>query len=285
MTRRECLTEGIARLRLAGVENPSLDAKVLLCHALDIGEIALITDGEVAVSSVAQEKYLALITRRAAFEPVAYITGHKEFMGLDFIVSPDVLIPRSDTESVVEAVLDEYVPLIPREEPVILDICCGSGAIGLSLAKFLPQAKVTLSDISEKALAVTRSNAVALKLDGVDFILSDLFTEFPQGEHYDLIVSNPPYISLNEMLRLPADIGRYEPHLALAAEDEGFAVYNRILAAAGDYLTEQGLIVFEIGNDQEDGLIHRAEARGFVHLGSIPDLTGAIRGIAFRKIH
>ncbi|MGM9571517.1 MAG: peptide chain release factor N(5)-glutamine methyltransferase, partial [bacterium] len=184
---------------------------------------------------------------RQAHQPIAYITGEKEFMGLSFQVDKRVLIPRPETELLAEAVIAEYKE---AKQPIrILDLGTGSGALAVSLAKFLPQARVTAVDISSAALEVAKSNARRLGvLDRVDFRQGDLWLALAEDEEsFDVIVSNPPYISEREMAGLDRDVLDYEPHLALEAKENGLEFYRLISERLEEFLSPGGLIAFEAG--------------------------------------
>lgn len=283
MTIDALLRDGIARLTDVGLESAALDARVLLTHCLTIDDIDLLTKGDREVSSDQAALFAQATERRRHFEPVAYITGHKEFMGLDFYVTPAVLIPRADTESVVEGIIEKIVPNLDSVvKPLrILDLCTGSGAIGLSLAKAFPDALVTLSDISDAALEIAGTNARRFGCENVCRKQSDLFEDI--DDVYDIIVTNPPYIQSHVIDGLQTDIAAYEPRLALDGGISGYDFYERILDTCDAHLFENGVIICEIGDGQTARLGVMAEARGLVQVLEIPDLTGTIRGLAFCK--
>ena len=284
-TIKELIEVGSAKLAQCASESPRLDAEVLLTSVLGCPRITLYTDPGRAVSDEEALEYRRRIDRRAALEPVAYIIGSKEFMGLSFKVTPDVLIPRPDTESLVEAVLEDILPRIKKTaaQPRVLDLCTGSGAIGLSLKFYAKDADITLSDISAKALRVAEENARALGLSAVTLAESDLFEALPAGEPYDLIVSNPPYIPDAVIPTLQRDIADYEPMLALSGGASGYEVYERIAREAGRYLRNGGAVVLEVGNGQEKKVAELLKEQGFGEITMIPDLTGAVRGVAAWK--
>lgn len=284
-TIKTLIEKGNLYLKNQGVESPRLDAEVLLEALLGCGRIALYTDPMRKVEDKTIACYQDFIKRRGAFEPVAYIIGQKEFMGLTFKVTPAVLIPRPDTESVVEEVLEKIIPMLKNQtgELQILDLCTGSGAIGLSLKSFLKNSIVTLSDLSVEALLVAKENAQNLGLE-VSFMQGDLFAPIPEALKFDLIVSNPPYIPDAVIKTLQKDIVEYEPVLALSGGRSGYVLYERIAAEAADYLSTGGAIVLEVGNGQEEFVSELLIKGGFEFIHMIPDLTGAVRAVAaFKK--
>lgn len=280
-TIKTLIEKGSRYLKDQGIENSRLDAEVLLESLLGCNRISFYTDPNRKVQEEDVICYRERIKRRGNFEPVAYITGKKEFMGLAFKVTPAVLIPRPDTESVVEGILSEVVPrLLRKDENLrILDLCTGSGAIGLSLRSFLKNSQVTLSDLSEEALEVAKENARALGLTGISFVQGDLFSPFKYTPEFDLIVSNPPYIPDRIIKTLQRDIAEYEPMLALSGGTSGYVLYERIAAEAAAHLKKGGAIVLEVGNGQEGGVAELLIKGGFDSIGMIPDLTGAVRGV------
>ncbi len=232
---------------------PSLDARVLLTHILKKDEAFLYAYVERQLILGEQKEFFDWIKRRAMGEPVAYILKTKEFMSLDFLVTPAVLIPRPETEILVEAVLKILTAKFSRQETVeILDIGTGSGAIALSLAHYFPAARVTASDISPAALTVARENARCLGLNSrVNFRQSDLLAYFsPPRPLFDCIVSNPPYIAEKELPSLSPEISKFEPLTALNGGEDGLDFYNRFFPAAFKLLKNKGFIALEIGQGQ-----------------------------------
>ncbi len=284
-TIKELIKVGSTRLAQCGSVSPRLDAEVLLASILDCPRITFYTDPSRTVSVEDAEEYQRRIDRRAALEPVAYIIGKKEFMGLTFKVSSDVLIPRPDTESLVEAILESVIPKIKQDTSHlrVLDLCTGSGAIGLTLKFFVSSAAVTLTDISDKALKVAEENAQALSISNITMVESDLFESLSPGEPFDLIVSNPPYIPDGVIPTLQKDIVDYEPMLALSGGVTGYDLYERITREAGLYLRKGGAIVLEVGNAQETRVAELLEKQGFRAITMVPDLTGAVRGVVAWK--
>lgn len=249
------LKKGVNILREANINNPILDGEVLLMYVLGINREKLIVDRDINIDEDYICKYLQLIEERKSGKPVQYITGHQEFMGLDFAVGEGVLIPRPDTEILVERVLEL---LKGKKMPKIADLCTGSGAIGVSLAYYIKDAFVYVADISKIALEYCKKNALKNNvIDRFKILEGDLtkplFSEGLEGE-LDVLVSNPPYISKREMDELPVSVRCYEPHLALYGGEEGFDFYVKILKDAPKLLKKGSILVFEIGYNQGDTL-------------------------------
>ena len=187
--------------------------------------------------------------------PVSYITGHREFMGLDFLVNEHTLIPRPDTEILVETAAGYLASLAETTPLRVLDLCSGSGAIGLSLATRFPQVQLVLADISPRAMAVARMNAQNLRVeDRTRFLVGDLFDAVAGVRDFHLIVSNPPYIPSKDIRTLPRDVREYEPRQALDGGETGLEFYDAIADKARQYILPQGQLIFEIGADQGEGV-------------------------------
>ena len=246
MTIREALRLAAARLEQAGVPDADVDAAYLLASVLKEDTLAMRINGHRELAAPQWAAFDALCDRRAAREPLQYILGETEFMGLTFHVEPGVLIPRADTEILVEKALAWMKP-----GARVLDIGTGSGAIAVSLAKLGRQAQVTAVDVSDRALEIARRNA---ERNGaaVEFVKSDCFSAL-KGRKYDMIVSNPPYISEDEMRGLMPEVTR-EPELALFGGADGLDFYRRISREAPEYLNEGGCLLFEIGWLQKDAV-------------------------------
>ena len=243
MTIREALRLAAARLEQAGVPDADVDAAYLLASVLKEDTLAMRINGHRELAAPQRAAFDALCDRR---EPLQYILGETEFMGLTFHVGPGVLIPRADTEILVEKALECMKP-----GARVLDIGTGSGAIAVSLAKLGRQAQVTAVDVSDRALEIARRNA---ERNGaaVEFVKSDCFSAL-KGRKYDMIVSNPPYISEDEMRGLMPEVTR-EPELALFGGADGLDFYRRISREAPEYLNEGGCLLFEIGWLQKDAV-------------------------------
>ncbi len=248
------------------------DARVLLCHVLQREAAYLIAHTDDALSSEVQRAFEALVARRRAGEPVAYLTGRREFFGLEFQVTPAVLIPRPETELLVELSLER----IPQDEPChVLELGTGSGCVAISIARHRPQARVTATDCSGAALAVAQENARALAVRNVEFAAGKWFSAVG-GRRFDLIVSNPPYVAEADPHLAQGDL-RFEPRAALVAGADGFAAIRLIAAQAHRHLTSSGWLLFEHGHGQAAQCRALLKADGFGGVQSWRDLAGRER--------
>jgi release factor glutamine methyltransferase len=263
-------------------ESPLLDAQVLLAHALGCRRIELYTRYEEQVPEAARARFRELIQRRVAGCPVAYLVGRKEFFSLEFEVNGDVLIPRPDTETVVDTCL-RLAKEMPA--PAIVDIGTGSGAIPVALAKQHLGAVLTATDISTKALDVAKRNAAKHGVDErIRFLAGDLFAPIPEGESFDFILSNPPYIPTADIARLAPGVRDYEPRQALNGGPDGFAVFDRLVAEAPRHLKAGGYLIVEIGAPQEGPARAKIEALGGYELGkTVFDSAGHPRVLKARR--
>ncbi len=257
MTHREAITVGAAEL--AG--DPSLrdtasrDAELLLLHTLEISRITLIAHPETTLTPTQRAAYEDAIARRLHHEPIQYITGQQEFYGLMLQVNPAVLIPRPETELLVEAILQ----LLPADQPLkIADIGTGSGAIAIALAVHLPEATITALDISPAALDVATANARTHKVDRrIRFLHSDLLTALAdESATFDAIVSNPPYVAESDRNTLHPQVRDHEPPTALFAGPTGLEIYRRLVPQVHNLLKPNGLLALEIGHGQQAALQH-----------------------------
>ena len=278
----ELLAAGKEKLRAAGVAEYDLDAWYLFEKAFGISRMQyFLCSGDQAEP---EEKALAAyengIERRSKREPLQHILGTQEFMGLEFAVSRHVLIPRQDTEILVEKVLSEQ----KEKEISVLDMCTGSGCIGISLAVLGGYRQVDAADISEEALAVARANAAGIPGAGnVCFRQSDLFSEFsPETDRYDVIVSNPPYIPSGVIEGLEPEVRDFEPRKALDGAEDGLFFYRRLAEECGRFLKENGSVYFEIGYDQGEAVGSLLRSHGFKDTEVIKDLAGKDRVVCGR---
>lgn len=263
-----------------GVDNPRLDAEVLLSHILGKDRLYLYVHFDQPLEQAELAAYRETVKRRARREPVAYITGCREFMGLSFVVNRSVLIPRPDTEILVEAVLER---LQGKDKPVIVDIGTGSGAIIVSLLHKVTTAAGVAVDISDQALAVAERNALTHQvMDRLDLRQGDLFTPLEKGV-FDVIVSNPPYISEDELAELEPEV-KYEPHGALAGGPDGLDFYRRIIGAMALHLKPEGFGALEVGAGQAAAVAQLASVNGLVADKIIKDYAGIDRVVMLRRV-
>lgn len=253
----------------AGISSARLEAQLLLAHVLRCSRMQLYTGFDKPLAEEELTGYRELIKRRLGGEPVAYLLGEHEFWGLPFFIDASVLVPRPDTETVIEVARGARPE---RAAPCrVLDLCTGSGAIAVSLAKELPAAQVIATDVSPEAVAIARRNAERNKVsERVDVRLGDLW-DAVAGERFDLIASNPPYIASAVIPTLSAEVLR-EPKLALDGGADGLVFYDRICAAARVHLEPGGALVVEHGFDQADAVRERFEAAGFERVTLVHDL-------------
>lgn len=263
-----------------GSPSPRLDAEVLLADVLGMQRIELYANYDRPLDNKELHAYRQAIARRGKLEPVAYITGVKEFFSREFSVNPQVLIPRPDTEILVEKVLG-YLESFSIPNPDILDLCTGSGAIGITLALEVEGASVTATDISPAALSVARENAERLAAK-VDFIEGDLYANL--NKKFDVIVANPPYIASQEWETLEPNVKLYEPQLALVGGEDGLAFYKRIVEESPQYLKDAGSVFLEIGETQAAEVAKIAESVGiFAKAMVAKDLSGKNRVVFLKR--
>jgi release factor glutamine methyltransferase len=280
----EALKEAGERLRAESVPNDLLDAQTLLAEALGKDRTYLIINFNQQLSEGVLSAFRTMVDRRAAGEPLQYITGRQEFFGLDFEVTPDVLIPRPETELIVEEAI-RIVQLNGVARPVIVDVGAGSGCIAVALARELADARVIASDVSEAALRVARRNAARHGLeDRVDFIASDLLDAFAEEEFADFILSNPPYVSEKEMPSLQREVRDWEPRAALTDSNDGLSLYRRLLKDAPSRLRPGGHLICEMGYTQSEMISNMIDRRVWGAPKLLDDLQGIPRTIVLRKL-
>ena len=239
-----------------GVENPRLEAEWMLCEALSLDRVGLYLNFDKPLSDAELAAYRSMVARRGKREPLQYILGSQEFMGLEFQVTPAVLIPRHDTEVLVTEAVKRGA--VARS---VLDIGAGSGCVAVALAKALPQAEICSVDVSGEALEVARGNA---ERNGatVHFFQGSLFEPFA-GRHFDMVVSNPPYIPNYELAALQAEVRGFEPMGALDGGGDGLDFYRRIVSDAPGYLNPGGWLIFEVGAGQAPQVLGLLQSGGF----------------------
>jgi release factor glutamine methyltransferase len=293
------LKEGMARLRGANVPSSTLAAELLLMHVLGRDRAWIYAHPEEPLDSAAAENYFGLLERRAAGEPTQYLTGKQEFWGLEFEVTPAVLIPRPETEHVVEVALERLgeergIKInmrtgAPMPALRVADVGTGSGCIAIALAHELPHAAIVATDISSDALAVARRNAERHHVAGrIRFVQTDLLQDrlresraAGDSELFDLIVSNPPYVARNEAAELPREVRDHEPEAALFGGPTGTELYARLIEEAAELLAERGILVLELGYNCADAVrAILSRQRAWVNVSITNDLAGIPRVIA-----
>jgi release factor glutamine methyltransferase len=266
--------------RARGISSPRLEAELLLSHVLGIDRIHLIVDAENALSAPELASYRDAIRRRRTGEPVAYIRGYKEFYGRVFCVDQRVLIPRPDTEILVEVALarTRWCDLGGRA----LDLCTGSGCVAITLACERPTSMLFATDLSSDAIAVAKSNALRLgAAHQISWLVGDLYDALSvESERFDFIVANPPYIPENEHESLPVDIKAFEPRLALLGGDDGLSVTRRIAAGASAHLLEGGVLALEVGSEQAASVAKLLEGAGLCDVRIAKDYGGNDRVVS-----
>mgnify|MGYP001260835001 CR=1 FL=1 len=257
-------------LEQRGIESPRLCAEILLAHALGCSRLDLFTRYESAPAAAQLAAFRELVRLAGTGQPIAYLTGRREFFSLAFEVTPDVLIPRPETEVLVERTID-LLRRLELAEARVLDVCTGSGCVGLSLAWRLPRASVCASDISEAALAVARRNAQRLGLEQrVTFAAGDLLAPW-SGRQFDVIVCNPPYIGLDEAAELAPGVRDFEPHVALFAGADGLDLLRRLATETPAVLAPGGHLLTEVGYRQAPAVRDLLDAAGWADIVTYKD--------------
>lgn len=278
----ETLREGVRRLGAAGVPSAPLAAELLLMHVLGRDRAWIYAHPEQPVSGEQTAAFFSLIAARAAGTPTQYLTGKQEFWGLEFEVSRDVLIPRPETEHVIEVALARLGESRRSQLLHVADIGTGSGCIAVALAKELPGATIFATDISPAALAIAQRNAARHGVEKrVKCVEGNLLDGVTDPARFDLIVSNPPYVARTESSSLPIEVREHEPELALFAGEDGLAVYPLLIAQAANRLAPGGLLVVELGYGQLEPVGELLDAaRGWTRIKAEQDLAGIFRVIS-----
>lgn len=272
-TWEECLKEGIQNLTEQNIDNACGDAWALFSFVTGWSRADYVMEQNKPMEEKQQKYYMELIARRSSHEPLQYITGVQNFYGYDFQVSPSVLIPRYDTEVLIEKIM-QLKPTPNR----VLDLCTGSGCIAVTLAKEIPLSLCAAVDISEEALQVAQENAKQLEAE-VTFLQGDLYRPIEEKKlgSFDLIVSNPPYIPTEVCESLMEEVRDHEPRLALDGKEDGLHFYRRIIKDAGRYLNPGGFLALEIGSDQGKDIREMLQSHGFQNVQIHKDLAGLER--------
>jgi release factor glutamine methyltransferase len=314
---RALLKQGIEQLRIANVQSYTLAAELLLLHVITQDRTWLYSHPEEILPEALAESYVALLSRRSSGVPTQHLIGKQEFWGLEFEVTPDVLIPRPETEHLIEVALDGLAireilagrpPRLKGENVTLVDVGTGSGCIAITLAKELSAASVYATDISDAALAVARRNAARHNLsDRIQFIHSNLLESISVGtehgsphlrsqssstlldesrvtnhesRHFDLIISNPPYISLREADSLPVEVRDHEPRTALFGGEEGYEIYEALIPQAAQHLKPGGFLVLELGYNSLPAVEPLLDRSNWVNVSVTKDLAGIPRVIS-----
>ncbi|MDR2597828.1 MAG: peptide chain release factor N(5)-glutamine methyltransferase [Treponema sp.] len=287
MTICEALVQGSAVLKNAGIDTSSLDASVLLANILNINRSSLIAKGKEILTEEKLSIFDLFIDRRKKGECIAYITGNKEFFGLNFTVNPTVLVPRPDTEILVEASLEQIKTLNmangTTDKIRVLDLCTGSGAVAISIKHEMPETEVWAADLSEQALETARENSDRLLGAGsVNFFHGDLFNALPsENPSFSLIVSNPPYVPTDEIQTLSAEV-QNEPFIALDGGKSGLEIIERIINKSPDYIKQEGFLFLEASPHQMKNIFPLLVNRGFKDIKLYKDLSRQDRVIGGR---
>ena len=272
MTIKEIIIEYSSKLEEIS-STPRLDVEILLQNSLgDVDRLYILLNLDKVLSEDEEKTFIKYINERLENRPIAYIVGNREFMGLDFYVKEGVLIPRPDTEILVE----EVIELAKNKGDInILDIGTGSGAITVSLAKYLPNAKITSVDIEDIPLEVGRINAKSNEVeDRIEFVKSNLFENIDKDMKFDIIVSNPPYIKREVVETLDKQVKDYEPYTALEGGEDGLDFYREITKQSKSYLKEKGILAYEVGHDQSEDVSKLMIDGGYTNIYTKKDLQG-----------
>ena len=278
----DAITEGAGALRDAGVDEPRREAASLLAHTVGRDRTFLFAHADDTLAPGELARFRSFVARRAAGEPAQYIRGAQEFFELDFEVTPDVLIPRPETELLVETAL-ELLRATPS--PRLCDVGTGSGCVAVALLHERPDARALALDISPAALRVAARNAARHGVGGrVEFVESDCFAALEgAGESFDIVVSNPPYIPESDLAGLQREVREHEPRAALTPGADGLRVIRRLLADAPRFLAAGGHLVFEIGFGQREAVGALVDPRAWTPLGVREDLQGIPRAVVLRR--
>jgi release factor glutamine methyltransferase len=281
MQLKHALASAMERLEAADVGSPRMNAEVLLMFVLGVHRAYLYAHPERELTPEEQTRYNDVLALRATGMPSQYITGHQEFWGLDFVVSPAVLIPRPETEHLVETVL-ELARDVPR--PKIVDVGTGSGSIALALAHELEGAVVYAADVSAEALEIARANAARLQLDlRVRFLKSNVLDALADVHDFDFVISNPPYVGFDEADKVQKSVRDFEPRVAVFAGEQGLDVIAPLVQQARGVLKPGGWLAVEIGYSMRDAVLNLLHPTLWEDVRVVPDLQGIPRVVAARR--
>ncbi len=271
LTLHELISQGQTKLESCNKADASIDAELMALHILGYTKLERILNAQESISKEDRDTYWDYIEKRCSGVPLQYITNEQEFMGLSFYVDENVLIPRQDTETLVEKLIEKSKQ---RQFKNIIEVGVGSGCISISLAKFIPGAQIMGIDISPKALEIAKKNWQINKIESpVKWIQGDILNDYPLDGKVDLIVSNPPYITTKDCKELEEDVKDHEPMLALDGGDDGLEFYREITRQARNHLVRGGMLAYEIGYNQGEDVRKIMAENGFVQIEVIKDLA------------
>ncbi len=257
---------------------PSLDARLLLAHALNYSQEKLLINYDKELEQDIETRFFEFVARREDQEPIAYILGRQEFYGLEFAVNKHVLIPRPETELIIDILKEDSTRKGQNDNIDILELGIGSGAVSVCLAKEILLANITAAEVSDQAIEIAQSNISRHKVENqVKILKSDWYSALDKGEKYDYIVSNPPYICRSEIYQMSKETIDFEPDLALYADNEGLSSYQAIIQNAKNFLKNDGKLVFEIGYSQKNMILDLLKCAGFENTSVKQDLSGLDR--------
>lgn len=285
MTVLEALNWATDYFRERRIENPRLNAELLLAHSIGLSKEQLYIRLHEPMAKETEERWEAFVQRRASGEPLQYILGRQEFWSIDLKVDPRVLIPRPETEHLVEEALSILIKISSQKIPSVLELGTGSGAIAIALAKEFPILCMIATDLSMEALEVARENAKRAGVSHlIGFVRGDLLAPFREGEVFDLILSNPPYLSEAEIEGLPREVREHEPIIALQGGRDGLEFYRRVIPQIPSYLKKGGWLLLEVGHTQARRVSEWIEkVSSFVELGTVRDLAGIERVVKAQR--
>ena len=279
---KEVLKSSIEEINKLNIEDASMKVKMLLSDILGKEKEYLFIHDNEELSQDVLDNFYAKLNRLKDEEPIQYILNKQEFMGFEFYVDENVLIPQPDTEILVEEVVDISKKINNNSNELrVLDMCTGSGAIAISLSKLIENASVSASDISDGALNVAKENAIKNSVN-IEFYKSDLFNDISKNVKFDIIVSNPPYIQTEVIKGLSKEV-QTEPFIALDGGEDGLVFYREIIKNAKDYIVEDGYLALEIGYDQKESVTNLLRENGYKNIYSKTDLAGNDRVVVGQK--